>query len=403
MIFSHGLAGNRNAYSHLVGSVASHGMIVIAPEHRDGSCPITYIREVPKSNISTEKAPSRKSKRTVDYHRIPHTPSPEVEAGRTAQLKIRLWELGCIHDALLKIDEEVDITNLNSSSAPLSAFSKIMAVREPGSIVLAGHSFGAASITQLVKSTFYSHENSSAPAEYQPIFTPSSTSAIVKQITQNTTVILLDIWCLPLRAASVRWLWNKPMPCYAPDGPGGCALLIVESQTFFKWRVHLKATKRLLSADPRADAQNTEDTRPGPYFYYATGSAHLSQSDFGILFPWVTRKMFGSVEPLRVMTLNVRAVLQLMRERNFEIAPPSLSDLELYAETGVIKDDKEIFATKTEEEGGIRGWNFLTTDVSDLDDVEYDDDDKVDDSADSSDVDMKDEIYEELEVSGQQV
>ena len=113
--------------------------------------------------------------------------------------------------------------------------------------------------------------------------------------------------------------------------------------------------------------------------------------------------MFGSVEPLRLMTLNVRAVLQLMRERNLEIAPPSLSDLELYEGTEMIKDDNEIFAKKTEEEGGIRGWNSITTDVSDMDDVEYDDDDKVDDSADSSDVDLKEEVYEELEVSRQHV
>ena len=245
MIFSHGLAGNRNAYSHLVGSVASHGMIVIAPEHRDGSCPITYVRDASKASTATEKAPAKKSKRTIDYHRIPHTPSPEVEAGRTAQLKIRLWELGCVHDALLKIDEGANVHNLNSSAASLSEFSKIMQVREPGSIVFAGHSFGAASITQLVKSTFYSPENSTAPADYHPIFTPSPASAIAQQITPNTSIILLDIWCLPLRAASVRWLWNKPMPCYTPDGPGGSALLLVESETFFKWRVHLKATKRL--------------------------------------------------------------------------------------------------------------------------------------------------------------
>ena len=64
MVFSHGLGGSRNAYSHLVGSIASHGMIVIAPEHRDGSTPISYIRDVPSNNSVTEKSAARKARRT---------------------------------------------------------------------------------------------------------------------------------------------------------------------------------------------------------------------------------------------------------------------------------------------------------------------------------------------------
>ena len=118
MIFSHGLAGSRNTYSHLVGSIASHGVIVIAPEHRDGSTAISYIRGVPTRGAG-EKAGSKHS-RTVEYKKLPHTPSPEVEDGRNEQLKIRLWELGLVHDSLLKIDEGAGVTNLNTSSLSLS-------------------------------------------------------------------------------------------------------------------------------------------------------------------------------------------------------------------------------------------------------------------------------------------
>lgn len=397
MIFSHGLGGSRNAYSHLAGSVASHGVIVIAPEHRDGSTPISYIRDVPKADIPMEKSSVTKSKRTVGYSRMSHTPSPEVEAGRNGQLKIRLWELGCIHDALLKMDSNINLTNLNTSSVSLSCFGSKMAVHQPGTITFAGHSFGGTTMAQFVKSTFYSPETSNAPASYEPLFTPSSRSAIAKQITPNTPLILLDIWCLALRATSTRWLWNKPLPCYAPGGPGGCAILAVESQAFYKWRVHLKATKRFLSPNPASDSYTAEDDeRPAPHFYYPSASAHLSQSDFGILFPWVTRKIFASEEPERIMKLNVRAILQLMRERHIPVSPTSAADMEIGSGTDTVtKDDVRIFGTESEEQGGIRGWNYLTTDVNDLNDVELEEDSKVDDKAEPADAVIGGEIMKE--------
>lgn len=374
MIFSHGLAGSRNAYSHLAGSVASHGVIVITAEHRDGSAPISYIRDVPGTTANGLKSDGKKSKRTVDYIRIPHTPSPEVEAGRTTQLKIRLWELGCIYDALLKIDNGVNLTNLNNSAVHnLHGFKDKMAVHEPGSIIFGGHSFGAATMVQLIKSTFYSAQAVSAPASYEPIFTPSSRSEITQQITPNTPVILLDIWCFPLRIITTRWLWNKPLPCYAKGGPGGCALLAVKSQTFFNWRLHLKATKRLLSPNPGSDTYKIEDdSRSPPHFFYASASAHLSQSDFGVLFPWLTRKVFAAEEPERVIKLNVRAILQLLRERHIPVSTTSASDMELGPEAdSETQDDTLIFST---ESGAIRGWNYLSVNADDLSDVTIDDD-----------------------------
>jgi platelet-activating factor acetylhydrolase len=380
MIFSHGLAGSRNAYSHIAGSLASHGVIVIAPEHRDGSAPISYVRSIPNTKEKGEKSQVTKTRSIVSYNRISHTPSPETEAARTAQLKIRLYELGCIHNALVKIDQGVALTNLNTSSVTfLPRFSGKMAVHEPGSIAFAGHSFGAATMVQFVKSTFYSSETSKAPASYEPIFTPSSRSAISKQITPNTPLILLDLWCFPLRTASSRWLWNKPLPCYAPGGPGGCGILAVESQAFYKWRVHLKATKRLLSPNPTSEAHTVDDNgRPGPHFYYPTTSAHLSQSDFGILFPWVTRKIFAIEEPERIMKLNVRAILQLLRERHIPVSPTSALDMEIGSETDMVtKDDSKIFC----KNGEVKGWNYLTCDVSDLSDVELEDDSKVAENA----------------------
>jgi platelet-activating factor acetylhydrolase len=367
MIFSHGLGGSRNAYSYLVGAIASHGVIVIAPEHRDGSCPITYIRDVPSPNSASEKRSPKYSKRTVDYNRLSHTPSPEVEAGRNAQLKIRLWELGLVHDSILKLDEGETVTNLNTSSTSLAVLKGLMDVHTPGMMTFAGHSFGAATMTQFVKSTYYSPRNFEAPADYETLFTPSSRSSIATQITPQTPIILLDIWCLPLRAATTRWLWNKPFPCYQPGGAGGAALLAVESQAFYNWRAHLKATKRLLSPNPTSDNYNFENGMSEPNFFYAASSAHLSQSDFGVLFPWVTKKVFSAEEPERVMKLNVRAILQVLRNRNISISQTCREDMELSDTKNQDTNDDQLILGRN---GEVRGWTWLSTDVTVLGDVD---------------------------------
>jgi len=347
LVFSHGLGGNRNTYSHLCGSVASHGVVVVTPEHRDGSAPVSYMRD--------PSDPLTRTSRTVQYERADHTPTPEVHALRTAQLQTRLWELGLLHDALLRVDAGAGaaLSNLNASSAALlPMFKGRLAVREPGSVAFGGHSFGAATVAQFVKSVYYS-PYPGAPAEFEALYDPAPASEVKRQITARTPLILLDIWLLPLRAPRTRWLWNQPLPCYAAAGRGGAGVVAVESQVFFRWRVHLKLTKRFLSADPgsaRADL-DALDGRAGPRLYWAERSAHLSQSDFGILFPWVTRRM-GGEEGERVMGLNVRAVVEGLREAGWAVK-------------GEEEGEGGIFNTS----GEIRGWQSLSLDVSDLQDV----------------------------------
>lgn len=376
MIFSHGLGGNRNTYSHVAGSIASHGMVVITPEHRDGSAPVSYSRK-PGSMRD-------KDSKTVEYKKVPHAATPEVHEIRTAQLETRLWELGLIHDALIRIEAGTPPTNSNTSSVSLlPIFASKLAISKPGSIAFAGHSFGAATVSQFIKSIFYS-PYTDAPADFMPLYNPAPTSEIKKQITPQTPLALLDIWLLPLRAPSSRYLWNLPLPSYAPSGPGGGGLLAIESQAFWKWRVHLKLTKRFLGPDPDCTGTGKTCDRDGrtlAHMYYAEKSAHLSQSDFGILFPWVTRKMMGVEEPERVLRLNVRAVLQLLRDSGVPVAETSRVDMELEVAgeptdstaAAPAAQDRDIFST----DGAIRGWHWLDLDVSDMEDVKAEDEEKT--------------------------
>lgn len=328
MIFSHGLGGGRNSYSYIAGSLASHGVVVVCPEHRDGSAVTTFMR------MPNQKPTDFKS-RVIPYQRHPHDASPEVFAARDKQLRIRLWEMGLLHQAVLALDRLFNLTNLNTSTTGLGQFAGKLHVNDPGSIIWAGHSFGATTMTSLLKSTYYADRPDVANME-KPLFQPSKNSEIRKQITDRSVTMLLDMWSMPMLSPDTSVLFNLPLPLYddKPTAAGGKALLAVESDAFFKWKEHLNVKARLLSPDPSAavvSAQSFE--RPSgikmeePNFFYVVSSAHLSQSDFGILFPWLTKKIFNAQQPERALRLNLRAQLQILRTNDYSVARTSTSDL----------------------------------------------------------------------------
>jgi platelet-activating factor acetylhydrolase len=351
MVFSHGLGGSRNAYSQILGTLASHGIIVIAPDHRDSSAPISYIR-------GTESSPAR----TVGYQKMPHTPTPEVYAGRDNQLKIRLWEMGLIHDAIVKIEEGHYPENLDpNSSSPrkkdrnnvLKMFVSKLDVHRPGAIVWGGHSFGAATTVQLVKSTYW-QTSAAKKIPATPLFNPSPSSKLANQITPSSPVILLDMWCLPFRSPETKALWEQPLPCYAPLGPGGTALISISSEAFFKWNGNMKDTNRIIS--PPRDLQSQV---PWPKSFYPRASAHLSQSDFGVLFPWVTQRFLKTDNPEKYITLNARAILQTLRENGYDLAN-SKTEIGLDEDSTSVKSQKRGVDWRIlDPNGGIPGWNVI--------------------------------------------
>lgn len=331
MIFSHGLGGSRNSYSYIAGSLASHGVVVFCPEHRDGSAVASFIR-LPDDQDRWIKS---KTRRMVPYNRISHDVSPEVYEARESQLRVRLCEMGLIHDAILRIEKGEKIRNLNTSTPSLDQLAERLHVKEPGSIIFAGHSFGATTMTQLLKSTYYA-DHASVSAMEKPLYTPAKDSDIRKQITERSVTMLLDMWCMPMLAPNSKPLFDLPLPLYddLPSAAGGTALLAVESESFFKWTEHLHTKARILSPDPTAKtvSANVYERPSGiklsePNFFYVINSAHLSQSDFGILFPWLTKKIFDAEQPERALRLNLRAQLQLFRMNGIPIARTSSRDL----------------------------------------------------------------------------
>ncbi|POS72567.1 platelet-activating factor acetylhydrolase [Diaporthe helianthi] len=361
MIFSHGLGGNRNAYSHIAGSMASHGMVVICPEHRDGSAALSLIRDP----SAQDKFFAKNTRRTVPYVKIAHDQNKETWGARNRQLKLRLWELGLIHEALLDIDVGLPIRNLNTSTpaTSLSQLATKMNVQDPGSIIFGGHSFGAATMVQFLKSTYYVDAPELKPLE-EPLFVPAPGTRIRAQITPANLTMLLDMWCFPLISPTTTALYRLPLPAYAdndPAAPGGSAILAIESEAFFKWTEHLHTKCRILSPNPSAPVvKSSAFERPGsgvrlpePNFFYVVNSAHLNQSDFGVLFPWLTKKVFGSDEPERALRLNVRACLQLLRANSVPAARTWVGDLVEGTDTDAKLGAVETSSRSDADDGGV--------------------------------------------------
>ncbi|RVX68216.1 hypothetical protein B0A52_08725 [Exophiala mesophila] len=397
-VFSHGLGGNYNTYSAVCASLASYGVVCVAPEHRDGSAPVSFIRSSTQDSIS------------IPYQKYSHTPTPEVLKARNAQLRIRLWELDNLFTALTSLHQGQTFTNYalpTQDTTRQSILTDALDLR-PGRVTWAGHSFGAATIVQFVKSVYYRdhvpslegtpHENN---MDWHPLYTPADNGHLVQQITPDSPVALLDLWTTPLRDESTKWMLERPMPCHHRDTaladtpPNTVAILSAEFNNYIDLKnrtiavlsrqpadamIELerrKAANEASSTKPTPDneqsmptititsppppppsssphsststsrdvsphssaspassttsfAPSTSEAKPSseasqsstvePHLYLIPNSAHLSQSDFGLLFPNFTRYLMNAQDPHKTIELNVRAILAVMRGQGLPVS-----------------------------------------------------------------------------------
>lgn len=402
MIFSHGLGGTRLAYSHICGSMAANGLVVIVPEHRDGSCPVTFVQdtsdggeeaivgETPNGDpgatqASTKPVKTKKERVQIEYQRYPHIVSRRTAEGRNRQLEIRTWELSLLYAAISKIDAGIIPAHTAMFEADdakrdkmLGTFAGRLNIRTPGSLIWAGHSFGAATMIHLNKTIFYERH---IPVTEPPIFIATSSShndtilPLNKQIIASSPLVLLDLWCLPMLSKHFHPLWKLPIPQIAAGNLN--SIIVVMSEEFHSWKENMRCVKRILGSDPgrprgtpdhkvyemwdtpqegeKAEDYEPEDddprlptgdqivaggksgastpregnVEPLPKIYYVIGAAHLSQSDFGVLFPMVVKT---GVAHEGTLDLNVRAIGEWLREEG------RLERVE----------DKEIFASEVD-------------------------------------------------------
>lgn len=275
-IFSHGLGGTRNAYSQISGSIASGGLVVMSIEHRDNS-----------AAISVQKYEDEKAQ-VIEYVSIKESNSSTLRK-RREQMAQRAYEV--------KLGVELFRAMEDRSSASTKTFSptywsrlgeklnKFQGHLDAGSgrLIMAGHSMGAATAVHVCKDDGATQ-------------LPSSTKDYKLQ-SEFRAAILLDPWMEVLVDST-----SKPLT--QPT-------LAVASEAFHNWSGNWNNVVQLMKGRSKLNR-----------LAWLTDSAHLSQSDFQLLFPTATKYAFkAKISPDIAMDRNVRLVRDFLREAVGLIVP----------------------------------------------------------------------------------
>lgn len=142
VVFTHGMAGMSQSYSHYLGSIASHGYVVAAVEHRDGSGPGTIVH-------------SEDGKERRIWHMkledLESTPPMDDLALKKAQLNFREAEILETIKLFRQLNTgDAPIVNLKPDS-PREALPGFKHRLNLDAVTVAGHSYGATGAMQALK------------------------------------------------------------------------------------------------------------------------------------------------------------------------------------------------------------------------------------------------------------
>ena len=261
VIFSHGLGGNRSTYTHICGTLASHGFVVAALEHTEGSASTTVLD---------------RGRYHVPYRRPPNKGLTEEEMAvlrvfRGGQVQFRADEVTRCVGILDDIAAGTYIGGLEPSEPGID-WKQFAGKLDVNNMAVAGHSFGAA----------------------------TSLGALAPEVTDKTAAdryrcgIVLDAWMFSL---------PRTITITHP-------LLSINSSAFH-WRANLV---RLHALFPHLSTTISEAERKS-HFLTQPNTAHQNHSDFPLLLPNLMAKikMSGTAEPIGVARVQNRAILGFLR------------------------------------------------------------------------------------------
>jgi hypothetical protein len=209
-VFSHGLAGTPDMYSSTIAELVSHGVVVFAPEHADGSAAFTRVRDgtaLPYARLS----PAEAKDRTLEHHR------------RRGQLKARALEVQACVDLAQALAEMP--AGQEGGAPPASAARG--APPPPPELVLARALLGGRLARDGVVCVGHS-------------FGGATAIAAAAKDGRVRAVAALDAWAFPLSAPLVaRGVPQAPVLCLQGEG-------------FSKWRENAVALRLLLDGAFRA-------------------------------------------------------------------------------------------------------------------------------------------------------
>lgn len=140
LIFSHGLGGHCEMYQKLCGDVASHGVLVIALEHEDGSGSFCQPLDGPPLFYKNPPPPP------WEYNR------DSVPEFRKPFLDKRVSEIENVTNTLLSLIKSPAETQEGGEFESLPDLGRRLISRvDPASVWMGGHSFGAASTVRVLQ------------------------------------------------------------------------------------------------------------------------------------------------------------------------------------------------------------------------------------------------------------
>ena len=280
MIFSHGLGGTRNAYSQISGSIASGGIVVMSLEHRDNSAAISVITEGEDVEV-------------VEYISIKDS-TPENIQKRRHQISQRAYEVKLGIELFRAMNGDRSI--FSGLDDKLSQFKSTLDCAK-GNLLMAGHSFGAATAVNCAKDSSTRIESDSKDYTLKSEF---------------RALVLLDPWMEVLVDSTATKL---TVPAVA-----------IASEAFMKWSSNWRSVIELLSHDESSTLKNK--------LCHVKESAHLQQSDFALLFPTATKYAFkAGCSPHLAMDLNVRLVREFLRTT---VGMNTPADEAIYSHEGLV-------------------------------------------------------------------
>lgn len=247
VVFTHGMAGMSQSYSHYLGSIASHGYVVAAVEHRDGSGPgsIVHHPEGTEQFVWHMKLEDLKS-----------DPPMNISDLKVAQLNFREAEIQETIRLFERMNRGVALRNLKPDS-PESAVPGFKGRLDMSAVTVVGHSYGATGALQALKNA----PNDKMPINGAIALDPGKESGPLNDEIEVPTLVL----------HSGEWT-KKQVEFY---GQG--------------W--HFNVVRELV-----------ENAKTG-WFMTLGGSAHPSCTDAPLIVPWIMRLATGT-------TLNGRTALK---------------------------------------------------------------------------------------------
>jgi len=399
--FSHGLAGSRNAYSQICGDLASYGMVVIALDHRDGSSPIQYVRatstteahtvepiSIPHSPMTDKVYEARDNQlRTriweismayetlVKIDKGHNIENLDDNTGRKQKERTEvLWQFNDMLDihkpgrvswaghsfgaaTMVQLQKSIfyykdrtenDGRPLITPNADAALIQQIApesplllldmwctVLRSPQQAYLfdrplpsyaTGGPNGANVLSVLSESFQNWKDNLNLNKTIIAKPSQSRRPSAIPTITREKGKLLPAFARLGTRSPS-----DSGYASSASSSRGSSPGLKKQQSR----GSDLSTPSKTSSA--KSSPERTSERTPGPHIFYVAMSQHFNQSDYGVLFPWLSKKFAKAEEPERCLELNVRAMVQVVRESGIEVGRG---------------DDKEILQT----EAGIRAW-----------------------------------------------